>query len=769
MPATRRLAAVSRTWGSRSGPKLKADAAGSDARLLDRLAEVREAIDDIPRAQTEAAYAAEFRAAGLVPDARTPEETGRAIARRPARTAVELAVALDHWAGLRFDQGDRSGAPRITAAARAADPDDFRGRLRRALMEPSAQARRAALRDLARSTPAAELPPVTSALLGAGLLHAGDPITAESVLRSAQRRHPADPWLAQILAKTLEKQSRPAEAIRYYYIARAARPESAHALAHALERQGERTEAIAVFREAIRLNPGSARHLGCLAKALKSQGQVREAELVFDAAVAAGCKALGHAAGERPLHHALVNLVVCRPDRLDDIIAAYRNAIRQRPHDGATHFYLGCILARTGRTDDAIAEYREAIRLKPDFAEAHTRLGLVLSDLKRDHIGAVTVFRDLIRLRADDPLTHFNLGYVLRAQGRLDEAIAEYRAAIRLKPDFSKAFCNLGEILCSVESNQDEGRAALLEAIRLEPDDAFAHYNLASSLRMTGRLDEAAAEYRDSIRLEPRLATAHYGLGSVLNLRGRAGEAMAEYRETLRLKPDFAEAHCDLAYLLRNQGKYDESLVAGYELRCTSWAPRLPDWSYPSKQWVAQARRLARLAPKFAAMCRGEARPADAAECVDLALVASGKGLHAMAARLYAEAVAADPSLAQDLEAPDRYNAACSAALAGCGKGKDQPSPDLAARGKLRRQALDWLGRELEMRSRIVASGSGDAGPAVRRSLIQKLEHWKRDADLAGVREVDALQKLDPAEQAAWRAFWAEVDRVLSQLAAASD
>ena len=202
----------------------QADAAESDARLLDRLAEVREAIDEIPAAQTEAAYAAEFRAAGLVPDTRHPEETGRAIARRPASNGRGARGRTGPLGGPAARSGRPVGAGRITAAARAADPDDYRGRLRTALMEPRAQARRAALRDLARSAPAAELPPVTAALLGAGLLCAGDPTAAESVLRPAQRRHPADPWLAQVLAKTLEKQSRTDEAIRYYFIARAADP-----------------------------------------------------------------------------------------------------------------------------------------------------------------------------------------------------------------------------------------------------------------------------------------------------------------------------------------------------------------------------------------------------------------------------------------------------------------------------------------------------------------------------------------------------------------
>ncbi len=60
----------------------------------------------------------------------------------------------------------------------------------------------------------------------------------------------------------------------------------------------------------------------------------------------------------------------------------------------------------------------------------------------------------------------------------------------------------------------------------------------------------------------------------------------------------------------------------------------------------------------------------------------------AAAARLWAEALAADPKLGDDRRDNHRYNAACAAALAGCGRGADDPRPDDAARARLRGQAL---------------------------------------------------------------------------------
>ena len=91
-------------------------------------------------------------------------------------------------------------------------------------------------------------------------------------------------------------------------------------------------------------------------------------------------------------------------------------------------------------------------------------------------------------------------------QGKLEEAIAAYRTAIRLKPDYAEA-----------------------------------HYNLGIALHDQGKLEEAIAEYRTAIRLKPDYANAHYNLGLALHDQGKLEEAIAEYRAAIRLKPDDAE------------------------------------------------------------------------------------------------------------------------------------------------------------------------------------------------------------------------------------
>src|SRR5206468_10853885 len=53
------------------------------------------------------------------------------------------------------------------------------------------------------------------------------------------------------------------------------------------------------------------------------------------------------------------------------------------------------------------------------------------------------------------------------------------------------------------------------------------------------------------------------------------------------------------------------------------------------------------------------------------------------------------PALADDLKSWNRYNAACSAALAGCGQGNDVSGLDEKALARLRQQAMVWLRADL--------------------------------------------------------------------------
>jgi tetratricopeptide (TPR) repeat protein len=198
------------------------------------------------------------------------------------------------------------------------------------------------------------------------------------------------------------------------------------------------------------------------------------------------------------------------PDRLQQSISYYEDALRLRPESPRTLYNLGNALKRQGDLERAEARYRQALQQQPSMA------------------GALN-----------------NLAECIEARGAINEAIEYYRRAIASDPDIFEAYNNLGLALAR-RGDSDEAASVLREAIRIRPHDAVLHYNLGNVLVQQGRLQEAVTVYRRALTLDPGNARIYNNLGYALAARGYLEEAAAAYAEALRLDPDYAEAAANL-------------------------------------------------------------------------------------------------------------------------------------------------------------------------------------------------------------------------------
>ena len=384
----------------------------------------------------------------------------------------------------------------------------------------------------------------------------------------------------------------------------------------------------------------------------------------------------------------------------------------------SAHLLLGDVSRKHGKMNEAIAEYREALRLDPASFLAHMRLGAILCDHKHNYGDAIGEFRAAIRINPHDATSYMNLGNALFRLGNFGEAIDEYRTAIRRDPQLSDAYLGLGHLLMK-QGKLNEAAACYRTLIRLRPDDPAAHTFLADALIGLREPVGAIAEHRAAIRLRKDDPVVHYSLAAALRSLGKLDEAIAEYREAIRLKPDYPEAHCDLGNTLVQQGLFAEG-VAALPSRSRDGIKVAQDWPNPSAQRLRAAEHLMELEKKLSAILTGQAIPADAAEMVGLAQICYGKKFYSHAASLWDNAFKAEPALADDMTAANRYNAACAAALAGSGNSKDDPPLESSTKGRWYKQALAWLRDDLNSWTKIVDTGfaSGqNSGFANARSL----------------------------------------------------
>jgi serine/threonine-protein kinase len=478
----------------------------------------------------------------------------------------------------------------------------------------------------------------------------------------------------------------------------------------------------------------------------------------------------------RPSPQLLVALGERLQDSGGDAIPFLKRVQEEYPGDFWANFTLGIAL-EARNLPEAVRYYQAALALRPGAAAAYNNLGLALAANGQTE-EAIRNYQQALRINPDFDFAHYHLGLILRAQDRVDEAIHHFRRALQSTPEFGSAHYNLALAL-RTKGEVDEAIGHHLKALRILPDYAAIYGNLGLALADKGQLDEAIDRYQQALRLHPGYVSAHNDLGLALADKGRFDEAIEHHQQALRLNAGDGYAYWAMGRALLAQGRLREASAA------TRRALDLLPQDHPQRaQCVDQSERCARLLAlegRLPAVLQGKEKPADTAERLQFAYICRVKKQYAAAARLCADAFAADPDLADKLtrecqqraarehERPinqiellnmeGRYLAARCAALAGCGRGEDATGLGNEERARLRDQARRWLRADLAARARAI-----DAGPTAARGAARLvLTRWWHDPDLVGLREPVELERLSADEKKACLALWDEVATLLKR------
>jgi tetratricopeptide (TPR) repeat protein len=400
-------------------------------------------------------YRQTFADYGLRPTATTPAEAAALLRRRPAVRDTVVA-GLDDWLAVaRLEKAAEVGwLERVLAAA---DPDDWRQRLRAAVGRRDQKA----LEDLAREVKVATPPPQALVLLGRALQHHGSPESALLLLRRAQDDYPGDFWVTHDLGRALGNSPQHLEeAIRFLTVAVALRPESAGArlnLGTALWKKGRLDEAGAVFRKIIALKPNYAQAHHNLGTVLLGQKDVPGAEKCL------------------------------------------RRAIELDPMAPLPHLHLGGILQQQGDLPGAEAHFRRATMLDPKNPLGPINLGVVLVEMG-NLSGAAASYRTALAIDPKNALAHFNRGVLLVHQGEFDAALAELHTSHDLGYPSAKWIQG-----CESLIKANNRLPAILQGAR-QPQGVQERLDLAVLCRYKRLYSTSVQFFTEALAAEPRLA-----------------------------------------------------------------------------------------------------------------------------------------------------------------------------------------------------------------------------------------------------------------------
>ncbi|HEU0033178.1 MAG TPA: tetratricopeptide repeat protein [Kofleriaceae bacterium] len=115
-------------------------------------------------------------------------------------------------------------------------------------------------------------------------------------------------------------------------------------------------------------------------------------------------------------------------------------------------------------------------------------------------------------------------------------AVDAYRRSLRLRPDATEAWINLGRLFAET-GDAIAAHDCFRSALDLDPGDATAYYNLGVLAQDAGKEADAIALYTRALELDPKLAEAHYNLATLFDQSGDSRSAIRhinEYRKLTR-------------------------------------------------------------------------------------------------------------------------------------------------------------------------------------------------------------------------------------------
>jgi tetratricopeptide (TPR) repeat protein len=232
-------------------------------------------------------------------------------------------------------------------------------------------------------------------------------------------------------------------------------------------------------------------------------------------------------------------------------------------------FNQGVQAEKGGRLDAAQKAFLAVLEQGGKQAFVYNNLGIVYKE-RGDDEQALAQFREAVRLDARYAAPRVLMGSSLLALGRVQEAVAELEQGVKIDPrepagrlELARAYERAGNLAGTVEQFRQLrelaprdpeyayqlGRAymklsawCIREINRNAPDSARVYQMLAENRAAQGRTGEAVQAYLKAAAGDPRLAGIHFALAQIYLQEGKPDEARVEIERELTIVPENAVA-----------------------------------------------------------------------------------------------------------------------------------------------------------------------------------------------------------------------------------
>lgn len=258
--------------------------------------------------------------------------------------------------------------------------------------------------------------------------------------------------------------------------------------------------------------------------------------------------------------------------------------------------------------------------------EKYAILSFHASAVENDLAKAAEYSKTLLATYPDDEVAHNNLGWFYTQLERYEDAVGEYREAVRIDPGMVIGYCGLISAYVDGLGQLDSGAAWAKRCI-LNNDRAARCYNdLGWAYLGMDSLEEAKVSFQQALDLEPDFILDLYRLGHTYRLLGDHSQAIRQFRRILTIDPSETTAHYFLGveHQLMHEDELAREHLEQFRRVCQQWVRDYPR-NVSSYLWLAKV--LARLGrPEQSSRVAEQAIALDSTVHFDLALLRSAQG-----------------------------------------------------------------------------------------------------------------------------------------------
>jgi tetratricopeptide (TPR) repeat protein len=353
-------------------------------------------------------------------------------------------------------------------------------------------------------------------------------------------------------AFALEQQGNTAEAEAAWRGILKAHPTNAEAYAHLglLEaRQEHYAEAVPLYRKALALDPAMPGVRLNLGLSLFKSGDLKEAIQTFTPLL----KNEPGSSSEMVRLTTLIGLAHYGLGEYAEAVPFLKKAVAYDPRNLPFRLALAHSCLWSKQYQCVLDVYHEMLTLNAESAEADMLAGEAFDALHNDQ-EALVQFRAAVKADPREPNVHFGLGYLLWKRQQYDEAAREFQAELANNPDQPQALACLAD--AEMRLGHAEAAPALLEkAVKLDPLIELAHLDLGILDDDAGRKDEALRELKRAEELSPEDMNVHWRLGRFYQAAGQKDEAKAEFDKTRSLKKASDASIFEKLHAAQDKGK----------------------------------------------------------------------------------------------------------------------------------------------------------------------------------------------------------------------